>query len=136
MKLTDTKAISQFIRKGIQGEDIVLKSAGTQLYSYTYAADAVSGLLVILLKGARGEAYNIADARSDIMLKDLAHIIAAHTGGKVVFEAPGETEAAGFSRTTKARLSGDKIKALGWHPKYSIEEGVCRKIDILKQSAK
>ena len=134
MKLTDSKAISQFIRNGIQGEDIVLKSAGTQLYSYTYAADAVSGLLVILLKGARGEAYNIADAGSDIMLKDLAHIIAEHTGGKAVFEAPDETEEAGFSRATKARLSGDKIKALGWQPKYNIEEGICRTIDILKHT--
>ena len=51
MLMTDTKAISQFIRKGIAGEDIVLKSAGTQYYSYTYVADAVSGLLTVLLKG-------------------------------------------------------------------------------------
>ena len=43
MLMSDTKAISQFIRKGIAGEDIVLKSEGTQYYSYTYVADAVSG---------------------------------------------------------------------------------------------
>ena len=50
MRMKDTKAISQFIKKGIAGEDIVLKSAGTQYYSYTYVADAISGLLTILLK--------------------------------------------------------------------------------------
>lgn len=76
MLRTDTKAISQFINKAIAGEDIVLKSSGTQLYSYTYVADAVSGLLTILLKGESGEAYNIADEASDIMLKDLAAVIA------------------------------------------------------------
>ena len=55
MLLTDTKAISQFIRKGIAGEDIVLKSAGTQNYSYTYMADAILGLLTIMLQGENGE---------------------------------------------------------------------------------
>ena len=50
MLMSDTKAISQFIRKGIVGEDIVLKSSGIQYYSYTYVADAVSGLLYVLLK--------------------------------------------------------------------------------------
>ena len=86
--MTDTKAISQFIRKGIAGEDIVLKSAGTQYYSYTYVADAVAGLLTVLLKGENGEAYNIADEPGDIMLKDLAAAIAEVSGTKVVFELP------------------------------------------------
>ena len=48
---TDTKALSQFIRKGVAREDIVLKSAGTQFFSYTYVCDAVSGLLYCLWKG-------------------------------------------------------------------------------------
>ena len=51
MLMSDTKAISQFIKKGIQGENIVLKSKGYQKYSYTYVADAVSGLLYILFLG-------------------------------------------------------------------------------------
>lgn len=62
------------------GEDIVLKSEGNQLYSYTYVADAVSGILTILMKGKDGEAYNIADPESDITLKDLANMVAAYVG--------------------------------------------------------
>lgn len=76
MLMNDTKAISQFICKAIVGEAIVLKSKGTQYYSYTYMADAVCGLFYILLVGEKGEAYNVADEASDIMLKDLAKIIA------------------------------------------------------------
>lgn len=133
MLMSDTKAISQFIRKGIAGEDIVLKSAGTQYYSYTYVVDAVAGLLTVLLKGECGEAYNIADIESDIMLKDLAAIIAEMAGKEVVFELPDEVEAAGYSKATKARLDGSKLQALGWIAKYDIKSGMERTIRILKE---
>ncbi len=131
MQMSDTKAISQFIRKGIAGEDIVLKSAGTQYYSYTYVSDAVLGLLTVLLCGACGEAYNIADEKSDIMLKDLAAIVAKEAGRKVVFEQPDVVESAGYSRATKARLESGKLKALGWQAKYDIESGIVRTMRVL-----
>lgn len=132
MNMSDTKAVSQFIKKGIAGEDIVLKSAGTQYYSYTYIADAVSGLLWAMLAGVNGEAYNIADIHSDIMLKDLASIIAEINGKNVVFEIPDEVEAAGYSKATKARLNGSKLQNLGWNPRYDIKSGMERTINILK----
>lgn len=132
MLMSDTKAVSQFIKKGIAEEDIVLKSAGTQYYSYQYVADSVSGLLTVLLKGEIGEAYNIAEEHSDIMLKDLAAIIAEISGRKVIFEIPDAVEAAGYSTATKARLNGQKLHALGWTPKYDIKSGMERTILILK----
>ncbi len=131
MLMSDTKAVSQFINKALAGEDIVLKSAGTQYFSYTYVADAVSGLLTVLLKGENGEAYNIADEASDIMLKDLALSIAESVGTKVVFELPDKVEQAGYSTATKARLDGRKIKELGWRAKYNIKQGTERTIQIL-----
>lgn len=133
MLLSDTKAISQFIRKGMAGEDIVLKSAGTQNYSYTYMADAIYGLLTVILCGESGEAYNIADEASNITLKDLAKIIADHAGKQVVFEIPDAVEAAGYSKATKALLDGSKLKKLGWKPFYTIQDGIPRTVDILKQ---
>ena len=132
MLMSDTKAISQFIKKGIAGEDIVLKSAGNQFYSYQYAADSVSGLLHILLCGKNGEAYNIADEHSDITLKDLAAIIAHINGKDVIFEIPDATEAAGYSTATKARLDGKKLQALGWRPRFDIRTGIERTITILR----
>ena len=132
MLMSDTKAISQFIKNGISGEDIVLKSAGTQYYSYTYVADAVTGILTVLLKGECGEAYNISDVKSDIMLKDLAAIIARMVGTQVVFEIPDTVETAGYSKATKARLDGSKVHGLGWKAKYDIESGMERTIRILK----
>lgn len=129
---TDTKAISQFIRKGIANEDIVLKSSGMQNYSYTYMADAIYGLLTIMLYGKAGEAYNISDEASNITLRDLARTIAGYVGKKVVFEIPDAIESAGYSKATKALLDGGKLKTLGWKPFYSIKEGIPRTIDVLR----
>ena len=87
--------------------------------------------MTILLKGENGEAYNIADEVSDIRLKDLADIIAGIAGRDVVFELPDETEKAGYSKATKARLDGSKLKMLGWTAKYDIRQGVERTMALL-----
>lgn len=129
---SDTKALSQFLRKALLGEDIVLKSAGTQYYSYLYVADSVSGLLTVLLCGEKGQAYNIADERSDIMLKDLAQYIAHISNRKVIFEVPNMVEASGYSTATKARLDNQKLTNLGWSAHYDIKEGIQRTLDILQ----
>lgn len=129
----DTKAISQFFGNALKGEDIVLKSEGKQYYSYQYVADSVSGLLSVLLNGVCGEAYNIADETGDITLRELAGMIAGLAGKKVVFELPDAVEKAGFSKATKARLDGSKLKSLGWKPIYDISGGVSANMAILQQ---
>ena len=129
---TDTKAISQFFKNALKGEDIVLKSEGKQYYSYQHVADSVSGLLYVLLNGETGEAYNIADETGDITLRDLAKLIAEQAGRGVVFEVPNAVESAGFSTATKARLNGSKIKEIGWAPRFGIQQGVSRNYKILK----
>lgn len=124
MRMSDTKAIAQFIKKAVAGEDIVLKSKGDQFYSYAFTADAVLGLLYVLTGGTRGEAYNLADSGSDITLRELAELAAGTAGSKVVFELPSETEQAGYSTATRAVMRGDKLKALGWRPQYDIKSGI------------
>ncbi len=134
MLLSDTKAISQFILKGVERQDIVLKSEGTQEFSYAYVADAVSGILKILFDGECGKAYNVASDESDIMLKDLAGIIADYVGKKVVFQLPDKLESQGYSKATKATLDTTALKALGWESKYSMTKGLQHTIDILTET--
>lgn len=136
MLMSDTKAMSQFLKKALRGEEIVLKSEGKQFFSYCYVADAVSGILTILLNGEKGKAYNIADEKSDIRLKDLAQIIANYIDSRVIFEMADPIEAQGYSRANKARLDGSELKQLGWSMRYNIQEGVTRTINILKESNK
>ena len=132
MLMSDTKAMSQFLKKGLAGEDIVLKSEGKQFFSYSYVADSVSGMLYCLCNGKCGEAYNIADPNSDITLRELAQTIADRTGHKVVFEIPDAVESAGYSKATKAVLSGEKLKKLGWRAMWDIKSGVADTLEIMK----
>ena len=134
LQMDDTKALTQFLKNGLHKENIVLKSAGTQYYSYTYAADAVTGLLTVLLKGENGAAYNVADTSCDIRLRDLAKMIAELSGTEVVFDLPSETEAAGFSKATKARLDGSRLRALGWRVQYSLQEAIGQTLQIMEET--
>lgn len=136
MSRDDSKALAQFIRNAVNGEDIVLKSEGLQNYSYSYMADAAAGLLTILLKGATGEAYNIADPSSDVKLKEIAQVIAAQNGRSVVFEIPEESERKGYSVVANGLLDAAKIRELGFRAKYNIEEGISRTVRILSDDAK
>lgn len=130
---TDTKALSQFLQKGMAGENIVLKSEGKQFFSYCYVADTVSGILWCLLYGACGEAYNISNPKSDITLRDLAQLIARMSRTSVVFDLPDEMERQGYSTATVAVMDSDKLRRLNWSAKYSIQEGISRTLQIMKQ---
>lgn len=133
MLLSDTKALSQFILKGVRREDIVLKSEGTQLFSYSYVADAVSAICLLMLAGEDGGAYNVVSRDSDVQLRDMAKMIAGYAGKEVVFELPDAVELAGYSKATKAVLSTDKLRGLGWKSMYGMEEGLRHTIDILRE---
>ena len=135
MRLNDSKAAAQFILNGIKGEDIVLKSEGTQFFSYDHVYDAVSGILFALLRGKTGEAYNLGAPDSNITLRNLAGIIASLTGTKVVFQFPDSIEKAGFSVVTRGVVNADKLFNLGWKPYFSIESGIKETLEILKQVA-
>jgi nucleoside-diphosphate-sugar epimerase len=132
MQEGDSKAVAQFIKKAVNGEDIVLKSDGSQYYSFLYVVDAVIGVLAVMLNGTKGEAYNIADESNDITLKDAASLLAETAGVKVVFEIPDAVEKAGYSTATKAILDARKIQGLGWKPMYTMEDGLRQTVLIMK----
>ena len=64
MSLESSLATASFLKNGINKEDIVLKSDGTQYYSYNYVSDAVTAILTVLLNGNNKEAYNVSDKRN------------------------------------------------------------------------
>lgn len=72
----DDRAFAQFLRKAKAGEDILLKSDGSQVRSYCHVDDCASALLYILLRGINGKAYNIANRDSVLSIKELAELIA------------------------------------------------------------
>lgn len=131
---SDTKAISQFIKKAAAGEDIVLKSQGNQKYSYTFVTDAVAGILYTMLLGTPGNAYNIANEESDITLRELAGLLAQIGGTQVVFELPDEAEQKGYSTATKAMLDASKLEKLGWKPHVNLPEGLACTVEAVRKA--
>lgn len=132
MLMSDSKASSQFIKKAVAGEDIVLKSEGNQYFSYTYVTDAVIAMLHVLLHGENGVAYNISNEQCDVRLKEFASLCTNFNGKDVVFDLPSETERKGFSIAAKAILDNTLLKSIGWQPVYSMEEALHRTISILR----
>jgi len=133
MRMNDSKAIAQFIKKAVNGENIVLKSAGNQLYSYAHVYDAVAGMLWVLCVGEQGQAYNLGDEQSNVTLREIAETAAQRAGTRVVFDLPNGVEAKGYSTASKALLSAKKLSSLGWNAKWDIKTGIRDTIDILKQ---
>jgi nucleoside-diphosphate-sugar epimerase len=132
MTASDTRVFAQFARNVLNGNDIVLKSAGQQFRSYCYVFDCVSAILTVLLNGEAGEAYNISNKNSIITIRQLAECFAKHSEKRVVFENPDKIEAQGYNLMNDSALDARKLEGLGWHGLYDIDEGVYRTIDTLK----
>lgn len=93
-----------------------MKSTGEQFRSWCYVVDCVSALLHILLKGKCGEAYNIADEKSNISIRELAETIARIGGKKVVIDVPDADEKKGFNIVMKSIFSVGKLE--DWDGKH------------------
>ena len=129
----DNRVYAQFIRNVLSGDDIVMKSSGGQFRSWCYVVDCVSALLHILLKGVCGEAYNIADAKSNISIRELAEMIAKIGGRKVVMDVPDTDEQRGFNVVTKSVFATEKLENLGWKPLTTMQQGLEHTIQILSK---
>lgn len=127
----DSRAMSEFFAKAANGEDIVLKSLGLPVRSYTCVFDAVSGIVTALLKGESGQAYNIANKDGIVSIAQLAEKIAAAAGRRVVYDIPdGGTK--GASSIVRGVLDAKKLENIGWQPVYDIDKGIQVTLDIME----
>lgn len=129
----DIRVSSQFMYDAAVGKDLVLKSKGEQLRSYTYCLDCASALLTILLQGKTGEAYNISNPNSIISIAQMAQYFAEFANVKLRFEIPDEGEKKAFNPMNNSSLDSTKLELLGWKPVFSKEEGFKHSIEILKE---
>ena len=128
----DSRASAQFTRNAVAGEDIVMKSAGSQIRSYCYTLDCASALLTILINGENGQAYNIANRNSIVSIRDVAETIAACAGVKVMFENPSDGERSSYNLMDRSVLDAGKLEQLGWKAVFDLPLGVQRMLDVLR----
>lgn len=128
----DSRAMSEFFTKAVNDEDIVLKSLGLPVRSYTCVFDAVSGIVTALLEGKKGEAYNIANKDSIVSIAQLAEKIAACAEKKVVYDIP-EGGVKGAGNIVRGVLDGAKLESIGWTPVYDIDKGIKTTYEIMEE---
>lgn len=133
MSRKDSRAVSEFLWNVVDGKDIVLKSAGLIERSHCYVLDAVQGILTALIQGQCGEAYNIADKKYQMTIRDFARQAALVGGCQVVFESPSDLESSGYSKIKRSVLLASKLIDLGWEPCCSEGNAIAETIGILKE---
>lgn len=132
----ETRIFAQFAKSVMKKKDIVLHTEGKSEGNYVYIRDAITALLLILLNGSKGEAYNIANEESHTTIKGMAEIVAkevADNNIKVIIDIPEKNM--GYAPDTKLFLSSDKLKELGWAPSVSLTESYKRMIEYMKEES-
>ena len=121
----DGRVFAQFTKSCLTGTDIVLHTAGKSMGNYCYTADAVRGLLTILLKGENANAYTVVNPATSMQIRQVAQLVSdTLTGGrtKIIFDIPESALTYGYAPDVTMRLSGDKLMQLGWKPEVDLPE--------------
>lgn len=129
---SDNRASAQFTWNVIDGQDIVMRSAGRQMRSYCYTLDCASAILTVLINGMNGEAYNISNKDSIVSIRDMAEVMASYAGTKIVFENPSDAETKSYNLMSNSSLNAEKLEKLGWKAVFNLENGVKRTINYLR----
>ena len=132
MSVDDGRVQADFLKNVLNEEDIVLKSDGSSVRTYTYISDAVSAMFKILVN-SEDIVYNVSDEKNEVSIKQLAEImvqICPEKELKLVFDI--EEDDKGCAPFKFGILSSEKIKKeLNWSAKYSISEGFKRTLEYL-----
>lgn len=124
-----------FLGKALRNEPITVFGQGNQTRCFTYVDDVIDGIMTLVRKGSRSEAYNIGNNQPTTML-ELAQIVKEITGSK------SEIVKLGFGSNTRLREREieyripdiSKMKALGWKPKIMIREGIKKTMEFFRKN--
>jgi nucleoside-diphosphate-sugar epimerase len=134
LKISDRRVIPDFARDILAGKDIVLLSDGSATRTFCYSADAIIGYYKVLVRGGKGEAYNIGIEKPEISMLQLAEKISATAGelfgyrGRVVHQQSTEKD---YLVDNPNRRCPDITKArtdLAFNPTVLVDEGLRRSL--------
>ncbi|MEM5830512.1 MAG: dTDP-glucose 4,6-dehydratase [Candidatus Aenigmatarchaeota archaeon] len=120
------KLIPRTIIRLLLGYKATIYGDGSSIRDYIYVDDFVDGVITILEKGKLNEIYNIC-AGNKITIREVVEKIVKLLGKdvekdiKYVSSRPGEDK--------MYSMKCEKLRALGWEPKHSFEEGLRKTID-------
>jgi UDP-glucose 4-epimerase len=120
-------AVPIFIEKAVRGEDITIFGDGGQTRDFIYVKD-IAGALAFAVETPGVTGVFNAGYGGQITINDLADglIKAAGSDSRIIHAA----ERAGDVRHSRA--SADKLRAAGWIPRHSLDEGLARTLEFFK----
>lgn len=121
--LTSGRCFTDFIRQASETHRIRIEGPGTQVRSYCYLSDFVSGLFYVLLRG-ESTVYNIGNEDNICSIQELARQMARIYGETEVIGPLSAADRAGFFVPDTTRL-----RQLGWRPQVNLEECIKRCMD-------
>lgn len=134
LKITDKRALPDFARNVLSGQDIVMFSDGSPTRTFCYVADAIVGYFKVLLRGKNGESYNIGLDKPEISVRQLAEqvILTAKElfeyKGKLVFKLSEDKEYLTDNPNRRCPVIDKAREDLGYHPSIQLEEGLKRSL--------
>jgi nucleoside-diphosphate-sugar epimerase len=132
LKITDGRVIPDFARDVLNGRDIVMLSDGKPMRTFCYAADAIMGYYKVLLRGQKGEAFNIGIETPEISMGDLARKLAAIAKdlfgyrGKVVTQQSKDADYLVDNPNRRCPVIEKARTQLGFNPTITLDEGLKR----------
>jgi len=134
LKITDRRAIPDFVRDILAGRDIVMLSDGSPTRTFCYVADAIIGYYKILVKGGDGEAYNIGVDRPEISITELVEKIVGLARelfdykGRVIKKVSSDKDYLVDNPNRRCPVIDKARTELGYHPGVSLDEGLRRSL--------
>jgi dTDP-glucose 4,6-dehydratase len=128
MRPNDGRAIPNFIRQALRGEPVTVAGDGTQTRSVCYVDDLVAGVVALADSGEAGP-VNLGNPH-ELTVLDLARWVVELCGSasEVTYVArPVDDPSVRRPDTTLA------TQLLGWEPRVSVEDGLCRTIEWFRQ---
>ena len=130
-KFAPQTAFYEFIKKAINGEDIVLNNPQIPRRDNIYADDIVSGLLLLAENEISGESYNLSSNGEEDNFKgmdEMANII-VNCVNKKLGKNIRVIEPENKNRKPGTMLNNSKIKSLGWKVNTNIVTGIEKTVE-------
>ena len=125
---SDNHASAQFIRMAANGEDIVLKSAGTQKRTYAYVADCASGILSAAALGDKGGIYDIATDET-LSIKEFAEFCAEAAGTRVIAGEASGQDIRERTNIDEQIMDYKGLSDIGWKPTFHLKDAIKRSVE-------
>ena len=129
--LTDNRMPIQFARSVVRDEDIVLHTEGRSKINFVYLTDAITGILTILVKGSKGEAYNVCNDTETRSVREIAETVCGEVAGGAISVRTEIKENMGYAPDVSMYLDSGKLNSIGWQPRVDIKSAYERLVDYL-----